>query len=221
MNTFIINNNRIKAPEGIILNNYLDEEEPRFKSYKVDIIKKPLKWIVLHETSGNTASRCKETLLNKGLGVQLILERNGILSQHGDLFLDRMYHASILNNQSIGIEVVNPYAPSLMGKNLYRRNTIPAEWWTWCPDKLDRRYVLPTQEQLKTLEKLIPFLCVELSIPYIFPTIGLNKTQRKVNPSGFLRRLIPESGIVAHQDFASHADGRYLVEYLYPFSCTK
>ena len=125
-----------------------------------------------------------------------------------------MVHANQLNDTALGIEVVNPYAPKIAAGMPFE--TIPAEWWTWCPDKEDRRYVLPSRKQLKALRILVPFLCKELGIPYVFPTADLNKKKRKVDKVkvGWRKKMIPGPGVVAHRDFASHADGRYLLEYL-------
>jgi hypothetical protein len=95
--------------------------------------------------------------------------------------------------------------------------TIPAEWWTWVKDG-DRRYVMPTQEQLDALVILVPWLCKRLDIPLEFPTIGLNRKKRKIRgwkkfPAGW--RAKPKPGVVAHRDFASHADGRLPLEYIW------
>lgn len=204
---FIIDAEFIDPPEGVTVKNFVFDGEPQFKCKPR---KKTLTHFVLHETAGRTAKGCKSSLVKKGYGVQLILDRNGIVSCHGDLANDVMVHANQLNGTSIGIEVVNPYAPEIAkGMNIA---TIPADWWTWCPNKTDRRYVLPTKAQLDTLVILVPWLCDKLGIPYVFPTAGLNAKKRKI--TGWQLRAKPGPGVVAHRDFASHADGRYLLEYL-------
>jgi len=207
---FIIDAKFITPPDGVIVKNFCFDDEPQFKCKPRT---KPLQHFVLHETAGRSATGCKNTLLRKGYGVHLILSRNGTVSCHGDLANDIMTHANQLNKTSIGIEVVNPYAPKL---SIGMRNikTIPADWWTWCPDKIDRRYVLPSEAQLQTLLKIVPFLCQQLGIPYVFPTVGLNKKQRKIKGWMLPPRAKPGPGIVAHRDFASHSDGRFLLEYL-------
>ncbi|MHA2068560.1 MAG: peptidoglycan recognition protein family protein [Candidatus Thorarchaeota archaeon] len=213
MSNFIIAGAVVPAPEGLTVKNYVQDSEPHF-AHKPR--KKALKHFVLHETAGRTAKRCKNTLIRKGYGVHLILARNGLVTCHGDLALDRMVHANQLNNTSIGIEIVNPYAPMLAkGMNVYAK---PAEWWTWCPDKRDRRYILPSQAQLDALVILVPWLCDQLGIPYQFPTAGLNKKKRKITGWRSFRkggwRAKPKPGVVAHRDFGSHADGRYPLEHL-------
>ena len=211
-NCILINDDEVELPYGIHGRNYLAEHGAPLPHFKHKRRRRLLKHLVLHETAGNTAEGCMKTLKRKGYGVHLILDRDGYLTCHGDLATETMIHANRLNPTSVGIEVVNPYAPKLVStkNNLnWDYNTIPAEWWTWCPDKKDRRYVLPTDEQLKTLEILVPWLCNELDIPYVFPTWYLNPRVRKIN-----KWKKPKAGVVAHRDFAKHADGRYLLEWL-------
>lgn len=200
-NCILINDYEIELPEGVKGEHYLNDDAlPHFKSKPR---RKTLKHFVLHETAGNSATGCMRTLKKKGYGVQLILDRSGFITCHGDLATEVMIHANQLNKTSAGIEVVNPYAPKLAA---YPVDTIPAEWWCWCPDKKDRRYVLPTSAQIDTLQILVPWLCEQLKIPYVFPTWFLNRKHRK------LKR--PAAGVVAHRDFAKHADGRYLLQWL-------
>jgi len=217
---FIINGQHIEPPHGILVRDYLTssnfaESEPHFKCKPR---KQKLQHFVLHETAGRSATGCKNTLLQKGYGVHLILDRDGTLTCHGDLATEEMIHANQLNATAIGIEVVNPYAP-MLAKGMKGIETIPAEWWTWCPidpatKKKDLRYVLPTNMQLQTLKIIVPFLCEQLGIPYVFPTKDLNAKQPQVKPAGILRKVIPGPGVVAHRDFAKHSDGRYILEWL-------
>jgi len=206
-NIIIANGEKCLIPYGLHSTNFIDDLEIRFKH---KIRKKPLQHIVIHETAGNYAINCKQTLARKGYGVHLIISRSGLISNHGDLLLDVMTHANQCNPTSIGIEVVNPYAPSL---TRIAHKTVPAEWWTWCKPKNDRRYVLPTDAQIEALLILVPWLCTITKVPYTFPTIGLNAKQPKIKHWRLRKR--PPPGIIAHRDFASHADGRYLLEHLY------
>lgn len=205
-NAVIINGVSVQVPEGINCTNYVDEEdlEPTFKCKER---KKKLVNFVLHETAGRSGDQCKRTLTKRKLGVHLILDRNGDLSCHNDLAIETVSHAKGLNGRSIGIEIVNPYAPKIGYKGA-KYETIPAKWWTWCPDKKDRRYILPTKIQFEVLCKLTPWLCDQLDIPYEFPTWYFSKKKRK----DFAFNIKP--GIVAHRDFGKHADGRYPLEYL-------
>ena len=212
-NAVIVDGVRIVLPDsfiaaGITASNYLDDDEPHFNhSPRTEEVQH----FVLHETCGNTADGCKNTLKKKGYGVQLILAPNGHLSCHGDLLNDRMVHANQLNGTSVGIEVVNPYAPQYIRDKAIWANIIPAEWWTWCPDKKDRRYVTPTPNQMAAIRLLAHWICHLTGIPYRFPTRGLSKRQRQIPGMDKKPRPKPGPGVVAHRDFAGHADGRYML----------
>jgi len=206
---------RIELPDWLRCTNFLDDGEPFFGVKKRKL---PVSHIVLHETAGNSASRCKAgfTKNPRRKSAHLIVDRDGSISCHADLVLDITSHARQCNPTGIGIEFVNPYAPSLVKLDM-KVETIPAKWWTWTPDKKDRRYVLPTDEQIKVLTELVPIICHHSGVPYVFPTWFLNKKIQRIKgwkrpPLGWLAR--PEAGIVAHQDFSGHADGRYLLEHL-------
>lgn len=200
----VIADRLVPVPDGLSCENWRQNVLFHFK-HKERV--KPLTHLVIHETAGNTAPGCQRTLKRKGLGVHLILERDGHLYNHGDLAIETMAHANQCNKTSIGIEVVNPYAPSLAAVPF---EAIPAKWWTWCPDRKDRRYVVPTDAQLKALRILVPWLCSELGIPYEFPTWFLNKRQQRIKH--WRLRAKPKPGIVAHGDFSKHADGRWIIE---------
>ncbi len=209
---FVINGAVVAPPDGIEVKNFLSDNEVQFKSKPRT---SPLQHFVLHETAGKSAIGCKTSLITNGYGVHLILDRNGLVTCHGDLATVTMVHASQLNGTSIGIEVVNPYAPSIAGGLVY--DTIPATWWTWCPDKANKKYVLPTAAQLKALTILVPWLCERLGIPYEFPTKDLSAKKPKITgwkkpPLGWYAK--PGPGVVAHSDFSSHSDARYILEHL-------
>jgi len=218
--------------EGVESTNHIDDNEPEFRSYdRNPHLTKPVKWIVLHETNGNTAAQCKQTLARRKLGVQLIIDYDGHVSCHGDLYRVQ-WHGNQLNLESVGIEIVNPYNPVFVSPHLRDIfcNTIPAEFWTWIPRNEDkavkqllkakkmksvpRAYITPTDEQITALERTIPVLCEVLEVPLEFPTINLSRRnprikrwKQKAKPDGY--------GIVAHRDYASHADGRYPLEHMY------
>jgi hypothetical protein len=208
----IIHGARVPLPPEVFAaggsaSNYLDDGEPAFR-------RKPrvraLQHFVLHETCGNTASGCKDTLIRKGYGVQLILGPEGRLSCHGDLATDVMVHGNQLNPTSIGIEVVNPFCPSYARKPFGA--TIPAEWWTWIPAGGEKKYVLPMPIQMAVLKAFVPWLCGVLGIPFVFPTAGLNAKKRKIDGWDSKPAVVPSPGVIEHRSFASHADGRYPLE---------
>lgn len=224
-NSIIVDGKRVSIPSdfvdaGITASNFMDDGEVRFKHRER---RNELIHFVLHETCGNTAQGCKDTLVRKGYGVQLILNPYGHISCHGDLVRDRMVHANRLNNTSIGMEVVNPYSPIYVRDNSVFGKTEKAEWWTWVPStkgkngdavkrilerkglrEVPREYVTPTKSQLVAARLLVPWICDVSGIPYEFPTRDLNRKNRK--------NKHPGPGVVAHRDVASHADGRYMLE---------
>ena len=227
-NCFIVAGKRVMLSKelldsGITASNYVDDGEPHF-DHKIRTQK--LQHFVLHETCGNTAKGCKNTLLRKEYGVQLILDPKGHLSCHGDLATETMYHANQLNKTSIGMEVVNPYSP------LYARppftNVFPREWWTWVPSaknedvreilkrkgltKVPKEYVTPTDAQMNAVRLIVPWICNIVGVPYRFPTKGLSKKKRKIDSWNVKPKGRPGPGVVAHRDFASHSDGRYILE---------
>lgn len=204
----VIQGKEVELPEELQSTNFISDGEPHLFNKKR---KKQLQHIVIHETTGVTARRCKETLARKKLGIHLILARDGKLSCHADLINDVCHHGNQLNQTSIGIEVVNPYYPKIGKVVSYPVVVIPSKWWTHTQGK-SKGYVLPTDEQITTLKIVVPWLCKQLNIPYAFPTWYLNKTQRRIK--GWMLKRKPDSGIVAHRDFASHSDGRWILERL-------
>lgn len=231
--SLIIKGKRV-AIEGLIINNFVDDNEPEFKPAKRDPgFLDPVNWLVIHETGGSSAANTKDTFLRRGghHGAQGIVDYDGTVSCHADLFYDVLWHGNQLNSGSIGFEFVNPYSPLMIPnskKDIFDIVVDPF-WWTWRPSKksqvirdmLERKglkevpkgYVLPTKPQIEALEKLVPVLCYELNIPFEFPTIKLNKKQPRIK--GWRKKAKPGKGIVAHRDFASHADGRYLLNHIY------
>ena len=213
-NALIIAGARVPLPPAVLAAggsaaNFLDDGEPAFRhTARV----RPLQHFVLHETCGNTASGCKDTLIRKGYGVQLILAPDGRVSNHGDLAEAVMVHANQVNPTSVGIETVNPYCPGFARPPF--GPTIPAEWWTWVPAGGARAYVLPMPVQLAVLKALVPWLCAQMGIPWAFPTAGLNKAQRKIPGWDAKPAAVPGPGVVEHSGFAGHSDGRYLLEAL-------
>jgi hypothetical protein len=213
-NAVIVGGQRVFLPDAVVAAggsavNYLDDGEPHLAN---GARAKPLTTMVLHETAGNTASGCKRTLAAKRLGVHLILDKDGTVSCHADLATELCWHAGQANRISVGMEVVNAYRPE--GAQEPHGPVIPAEWWTWVPRGAARAYVCPTDVQVAVAQALVPWLCVILGIPVAFPTKDLNANRPQITgwrkpPLGW--RAKPGPGVVAHRDFSSHADGRYLL----------
>lgn len=206
----------IGQPEGVKIRTYKEDGLPSFK--KRGKIKKHLH-IVQHENAGSTSVfKVRNWLIKKGYGYHIIIDRGGHVHQHNDL-QDKLWHAGQCNGTGIGVCLINPYYPKNLSAELeadfhpVKRFFISAaSWWTHCSPRKDRRYVLPTEAQLTTLEKLTPFLTEQLGVPLDFPTIELRRGKRKI--TGWRLRKRPAPGIVAHRDFSGHADGRFAVEYL-------
>jgi hypothetical protein len=204
-NKIILNGNKMSAPFSCT--NFVDDQEPKFKFWKRS---QKVTHICFHESVTRDAPTAIRVLQAGGLGAHLILCPDGHVSQHNDLVSEQPAHANQLNGCSVGLEIINPYSP-LYAKPPYTR-TISATWWTWIPAGAPKQYTLPTEAQLQTLKILVPWLCTNLTVPQVFPTEKLNKVCPKIK--GWNKSVKPASGIVAHSDFSSHADGRYELEYL-------
>lgn len=214
-NALIINGERVLLPPSVLAvgataANYLDDGEPHLSN---GARVKPLETFVLHETGGNSATGCKDTIKKKGLGIHLVLDKGGLLTCHADLGSEVCWHAGQVNGYSVGIEVVNPYRPELARSP--HGVVVPAEWWTWVPKGKARQYVCPTEIQIRVVVELVPWLCGVLGVPVSFPTRDLGAKKQQITgwkkpPLGWSAR--PAAGIVAHRDFAGHADGRFLLE---------
>lgn len=68
--------------------------------------------IVLHQSVTSTLAGCERTLRRSGYGVHLVIDPEGRIHQYGDLVL-QYAHANERNRRSIGVEVINPYVPTL------------------------------------------------------------------------------------------------------------
>jgi len=171
--------------------------------------------LVMHENAGSIKlTQLSAWLLKKGYGYHITIRPDGCATQHADLIY-KLYHGGKLNGGGIGICLLNPYYPKLVNTDEEKEyfDIIPAEWWTHCSPRSDRRYSKPTEEQIATLKKLIPFLCTILKIPRVYPTENLNRRQRKIK-GWRIPGVRPGPGVVAHGDYSKHADGRYALERL-------
>jgi hypothetical protein len=213
-NAVVVNGAQMPLPAalvaaGVTASNYLADGEPRFAP-KGQLKPGALRNLVLHETVGNTARGAKRTFSAGRFAAQLILSEAGHLSCHADLARDLLWHGNQLNGCSVGIEVVNPYLPEIA--KLPFGTTIPREWWCWAPKGKRQEYVLPMPCQVEALKRLVPWLCELLGIPFAFPTASLDARRQRILGWDAKPAARPEPGVVAHRDFAGHADGRYLLE---------
>ena len=210
----LIDDQQIACPVDIVQPDYipLTKDLATFKT-RGEI--KQQKFITLHENAGSiNRDMLYAWLQKKGYGYHIIIDPYGITTQHADLW-SKLWHGGRMNNFGIGICLLNPYYPKLVDtmeeKRLYE--IIQAEWWTHCSPRKVRLYARPTNAQLETLAKLVPFLCEWLGVPYVFPTENLNRQQRKIK-NWLIPRTRPEPGVIAHRDYSRHADGRFALEHL-------
>ena len=227
-NCLIIRNEHVPLSKelldlGITASNYRDDGEQHFEQHRK---RAHVKNFVIHESVTMSAAQTNRVLdakrrksakkgKNRGkgwdYGIHLNLAPDGHISCHADLVEERLVHAEQLNNDSFGLEVVNPYNPKF-GRGPFTE-VIPGPWWCWKPKNGKKLYTLPTPAQMRAIYPLCKFLAeVVPGLPFEFPTAGLSSKQGRIK--GWRDGAKPGPGIVAHRDFGSHADGRYLLEHV-------
>ena len=130
-NMAIIGGRRVHAPEGIRWRNYEDDEfiQPLKSRPRRRWHGPAPKQIVVHESVTSTWEGAVNVLTRRHLGIQVMIHKDGTVSQHADL-LRLCPHAGAGRNNSVGIEIVNRY----YGK--YAKpgdKTIKAPWAHKCP----------------------------------------------------------------------------------------
>jgi len=231
-NSLVIDGKSVKLPEsmlrlGITASNYIDDGEKHFEQHRK---RKRITHFVIHESVTMSAAQTNRVLdakrrksAKKGkaggkgwdYGIHLNLAPDGHISCHADIVQHRLVQASQLNGSSAGIEVVNPYNPKF-GRGPFTE-VIPGPWWCWRPKNGKKVYTPPTPAQMRAMFPLCRFLCDTIpSLPFEFPTEGLNARKGRID--GWREGKKPGPGIVAHRDFDSHADGRYLLEHIIELS---
>ena len=227
-NCLIIRSKKVMLPQemldlGITASNYLDDGEKHFDQHRK---RGSVTHFVIHESVTMSAAQTNRVLdakrrksakkgKNRGkgwdYGIHLNLAPDGHISCHADLVEHRLVQANQLNNESFGIEVVNPYNPKF-GRGPFTE-VIPGPWWCWKPQNGKKVYTLPTPAQMRAIYPLCKFLAeVVPGLPFEFPTADLNAKKGRIKD--WRKGAKPDPGIVAHRDFASHADGRYLLEHV-------
>jgi len=196
----------IASPPALDAGSVLNFRDTGFKRPVKRGIIEEFKWIVIHENAGSVDPKRVSDNFSK-YGYHIMVDRRGDIFQTCDLE-ERVWHAGQCNTHGLAICVLNSYYPRISPGS----KTIPAQWWTHCSPKHKKEYIIPTDEQLETMRVLVPWLADKLGIPYRFPTAHLFKEKRKIK--GWWAGRTPTEGVVAHQDFSGHADGRYILEWL-------
>lgn len=66
---------------------------------------------VLHWDGVTSSRQCYQVLMERHLSVHLMLDADGTVFQALDLGTAKAYHASIVNERSVGVEICNPVKP--------------------------------------------------------------------------------------------------------------
>lgn len=200
MHSIVINEQELPAPEDLQVLNFKSGGQFRFiNQRRIGEVNE----LILHETVTNSAKATLDVLRQRNLGVHFILGADATLYQHGDLKNDFLWHASEHNPRSIGIEVVNPYYPSLMPRGGPWSRTISAPW----ADK--GVYVVPPMDQLEALAILVDWLVTDKAVGISIPRTWIGTKDQKLS-MGATSASGP--GIYAHHYFG-HMDGSFLVLY--------
>lgn len=203
-NSIIANGKSISVFEGMRVKNFLNADIVRFKNQS----RKPgnVKEYIQHETVTASWKTTQAVLIKRKLGVQFIIDPDGIIYQHGDIETDLQYHASSHNGVCVGCELVNPYYPKYIPKSGSPWKTIIDAPWAH-----EGKYVVPTIESLEANYLLTEWLLSAysgLQIPRKWNMIKGNKM--------ILGRIAgadkPSSGILSHLNFG-HADGGFPILY--------
>ena len=195
-----------------VLHTYADEPARVFR-FKNATRSSPVWEVIVHETVTRSWPDTVAVLKQRNLGVHFIIGSNGYVYQHGDLATDSLWHASLHNTCSVGIELVNPFDPKLLTPGDDWKDVLSDAPWSV---GANHSYVLPTLEQLNSLVELLKFLTnSELSLM----GMQIPRKWRGLLNIGHecmsLTRVAscaapPEPGILAHTYF-SHGDGAWPV----------
>jgi len=158
--------------------------------------------VLLHESVTSSRASTLRVLKARGLGVHLIIERDGSVTQHAPL-ADQCAHAGGKHNKrSVAVEVVNRYygaqAPGMVP-------TIQAVWahrgW----------YVLPTAVQCEAVWGVVVDLHESIAtIPLVFP--GALNGRFVWGRLPLMQRVRVPAGVMAHHR-TDHADGLFPEHY--------
>lgn len=140
--------------------------------------------VLLHQSVTRSRKGTERVLQKRGLGVCALIEPNGRLTVYGDLGARRTAHGNERNNNSVGLEIVNPYYPSSTGGNRYA----PRPWSDVRAGRTAHKgyEIVDTDEQIATAAAFLEFICGQtfegpgnrsIEIPRAFPTTGDEPTR--------------------------------------------
>jgi len=203
MGNIIVGGTELSPPENLVVQNYLMPGIVRFKNAKRT---HAVNELILHETVTASSKQTVDVLVQRGLGVHFIIGADGTIYQHGDLLEDELWHAAQHNDNSVGIEVVNPYYPSYRPSNSPWPLVIDAPW------AHKGTYVVPTREQAEATYLLTSWLCGEDTAGLEIPRIWAGVENGRMAFGRVAAAAVRAPGIYAHYYFG-HADGAWLALY--------
>lgn len=170
--------------------------------------KTPIDEIVIHESVNRTREGTVAELARKRLGVHLIVERDGSITQHVPFdracaHAEGFGKASLHNERSIAVEVINRY----YGEHAAKDEVVIDAVWAH-----KGRYILPTPMQCEAVWTRVEQLCATFGIPLVFPGI---RRLLGVGPRRFVwgrlsKHEVP--GVMAHHHW-DHADALFPEHY--------
>lgn len=176
---------------------------PRFKSWPRA---KPPDAIVIHESVTSSRAKTVAVLAARGLGVHIIIDRDGSVTEHVPLNHATAHAGSLYNSRSVAIEVVNRYYGSQGddGDPDIKTAWAHREW-----------YILPTPAQLEAVWHTIKGIVDACpTIPLKFPAAPDDSSEFTWGRFPLLKRPIlgRAPGVVAHHR-TDHADGLFIEHY--------
>jgi len=186
----------VELPDGLTIHNgklFLRKDMPRRDA--------PPTQIVIHEPVVTSVDTTHRALVNKGLSVEYMADRDGRVTKHvPDVAIHHCQHAGgDHNDRSVAIEVINGYYPS---RAVSGQDIVEAVW------AHRGKYALPTLAQVESVWLLVAHLTDRFpTIPLHFPGYVDGRFRWGRHADGE-----HEPGIMAHHRWA-HADGLFIEHY--------
>lgn len=195
-------------------------DDMKFRFEKTKPRGKIANMVVIHDTISHTAERAFNDLKNsrdengkkRPLSTNYIIDYDGTIYECNDVLRYHTVHAGALNEESVGIDMVNILDPKYLGRK--GRNLYDAEGRVrkadWSASLAKPGHAIDyTQDQKNSLVRLCDFLSDWLRIPRIVPD-GMTGYGEKV--SGFTESF---QGFCAHAQWSTKRwDGLFAVEEL-------